>query len=172
MGRGKIHHDDGRQILSPQLALYHAVRDYPGGFEAVAATYGWNADTFNKKLSPSNTTHRPMLEEVEGILHLTRDPRILDAFCAPVGAVWRWAEEVREYPADLDVLAAGNGLMQRASECVDELVRALEDGAVDANEMVALEQKFYRLRQALYSVKETAGRFVVEPAEVGVQGDD
>ncbi len=163
MGRGKIIQDTGREILSREAAFYHAVREYTGGVAAVAAVYGWNSTTLSKKISPSNRTHILTADEEVAILELTRDPRILDAICAPVDVVWQWAAAVPECPGDMDVLAAGNGLLQSASGVVDEMVTALEDGQIDTAERKALELKCYKLLQALHGVSETAGRFVVEP---------
>ncbi|WP_308811237.1 phage regulatory CII family protein, partial [Pseudomonas plecoglossicida] len=42
-----------REVLPLELALYHAVRDYPGGAAAIAATTGRNATTLQHKLSPT-----------------------------------------------------------------------------------------------------------------------
>jgi len=39
-----------REVLTLELALYHAARDYPGGAAAIAATTGRNATTLQQKL--------------------------------------------------------------------------------------------------------------------------
>ncbi len=162
MGRGKIIHDTGRELLSLQAAVYHAVREYTGGVNAVAAVFGWNAVTLSKKISPSNDTHLLSAAELASVLELTHDGRILDALCAPVDAVWQWRDAVPDCPGDMDVLSAGNDLLQSASGVVGTLVRALEDGRIDATERKQLELTFYKLQQALQGVSKTASRFEVE----------
>ncbi|MGB0468552.1 MAG: phage regulatory CII family protein, partial [Pontibacterium sp.] len=149
-------------VLTLQQALYHAAHDYTGGLPVVAAHYGWNHGTLRNKLSLTLDTHKPTLEDAERILDLTRDARILTAICEPVGAVWHWSGEVNDSPADLDVLARGSALMGSATGVIDELVKALDDGQIDAVEMSRIRQKMFELQQELQAVKQTAEQFEVE----------
>lgn len=65
-----------REVLPLELALYHAVRQYPGGAAVIAATTGRNATPLQHKLSPfecldirySNTNQRQRKADVPGEL--------------------------------------------------------------------------------------------------------
>lgn len=79
-----------REVLPLDLALYHAVREYPGGAAAIAATSGRNATTLQHKLSPTHPSHVVNIQEFGEILELTKDSRILDAVHALVGdTIWQ-----------------------------------------------------------------------------------
>lgn len=65
-----------REVLTLELALYHAARDYPGGAAAIAATTGRNATTLQHKLSPTHPSHTINIQEFGEILELTKDRRI------------------------------------------------------------------------------------------------
>ena len=156
----KKHTEDHGGVLTLQQAIYHAVHDFqPGGLPAVAAVYGWNPATLRNKISPTVATHKVSAEEVEQILELTRDPRIITALLHPNGAVWHWEDEVVADPADLDVLGCGSAVFNRASAAVDELVASLDDGKVSDDEMARIKQRSYELRQALVKLEKAAEGF-------------
>lgn len=152
--------EDHGGVLTPHQAFYHAVHDYNGGLPAVAAVYGWNQATLRNKVLPSVKTHKPTLEDFEAVLALTGDPRLLTSICHTVGAVWHWADEVEADPADLDVLACGSAMIDRSNGALQELVKALADGEVDADEMARIKQRAYEVRQTLAVLVKTAEGFV------------
>lgn len=156
-----------QQILSPEMAFFHAVRAYPGGVPAMAATIWMDctdkekkrkANTLQNKLNPTQDTHKLTLAEAMDILALTRDKRILDAICSQVGAVWVWADDVKP-SGDMEVFSTGSTLVRRASGLLDELESALDDGSIDADEMAAIQKKLYRLNQAGAGVVEVAKQY-------------
>lgn len=151
-------------IHTPHMALYHAVHSYKGGLPVVAAMLG-NApspDTLRKKLDPDLSTHLPRFDEAMEILRITKDPRILDAICAEVGAVWFYPEDVPAAPADLDVLQCGTGLMDKAVQLLAELEKSLRDGEIDSDERARLDSCVMRLQQATRQVSDTARQFETE----------
>ncbi|WP_341533619.1 phage regulatory CII family protein, partial [Pseudomonas viridiflava] len=85
-----------REILPPNLALYHAARDYPGGAAAIAVTTGRNPTTLQHKLSPTHPSHTVNIQEFGEILELTKDRRILDAVHTLVGDT-TWQELAEAY---------------------------------------------------------------------------
>jgi hypothetical protein len=79
-----------REVLTLELALYHAAREYPGGAAAIAATTGRNSTTLQHKLSPTHPSHTVNIHEFAEILELTKDRRLLDAVHALVGdTIWQ-----------------------------------------------------------------------------------
>lgn len=152
-------HEDSGGILSPLMACYHAVHDYPGGLPVVAMLMNKNADTLSKKLNPSLHTHLLTLEESMHILRITNDQRILDAIGAEAKVIWVRPEEVANFPGDLDVLHTGTTLMDRTVGILTELETALEDGQIDRDERARLDKCFLRLNQAAWQVSETARQF-------------
>lgn len=145
--------------LSVELACYHAVHDYPGGVRAVAATYGWKASTLQNKLNPTQTTHKTTVAEFEGILQLTKDPRILDAVCAPVGAVWLNLLRVDGDATDMAMLDNITELVKRVGDLSAKVHSSLADGRVDPEELADLETATFRLNQAAFYVLERAKQF-------------
>ncbi len=160
MGRGKKHPDHGG-VLSLTQALYHAVNDYPGKLPAICAVAGWKSPGSKRnKFSLTQTDQLPNQHEIEVVLEITRDPRILTAICHQVDAVWHWADEVPADPADLDVLACGSAMIDRSNGALQELVKALADGKVDADEMARIKQRAYEVQQTLAVLLKTAEGFV------------
>lgn len=142
--------------LSLELACYQAVHEHPGGVRAVAATFGWNASTLQNKLNPTQTTHKLTANEVEGILDLTRDARILDAVCAKRNAVWIDLHRVAGVATDMAMLDNITELVQRVGELSGKVHSSLEDGKVDSDELSDLETAVFRLNQSAFHVLERA----------------
>lgn len=79
-------------VLSLRHALYRAGRDYRGGLGALAIDMHLDPatgyDALQKKLNPDEDRRWPNPDELEDIIRLTNDPRLLDALMRPAGAVW------------------------------------------------------------------------------------
>ena len=148
-----------QQIHSLELSCYHAVHDYPGGVAAVAATFGWKASTLQNKLNPTQNTHKLTASEAEQILDLTRDDRIVDAICAPIGITWLEQAFVDAPAGDLALLERGNGLLMASTALINEIVSALDDGVIDKNEWLRIQKRAYVLQQNSSGVTETARQF-------------
>lgn len=148
-------------IHTPQLALYHAVHSYKGGLPVIATmmSNSPSPDTLRKKLDPDQINHHIRFDEALDILRITKDPRILDAFCNEIGAVWFFPHDVPEAPADLDVLESSTSLMDKAVKLITELEKSLRDGQIDRDERARLDARIMRLQQATAEVSETASRF-------------
>jgi hypothetical protein len=148
-----------KTTLSLEQACYSAVHDYPGGVGAVAATYGLVPSTLQNKLNPTQATHKLNASEVEQILELTKDPRILDSMCARVGAVWL---ELGNMGAGSDMAMLDNitTLVTRVGELSKKVQQSLEDGRVNADELKELETCAFRMNQATFYVVERAKQFM------------
>jgi hypothetical protein len=148
-----------KTTLSLEQACYSAVHDYPGGVGAVAATYGLVSSTLQNKLNPTQATHKLNASEVEQILELTKDPRILDAMCARVGAVWLDLGSMGG-GSDMAMLDNITTLVTRVGELSTKVQNSLEDGRVDASELKGLETAVLRLNQSSFYVLERAKQFM------------
>lgn len=139
-----------RSILTLPQALHHAAHDYPGGATAIAAVDGVNPNTFNHKLSLTNTTHTPNIRDLELVLDLTRDPRIVDAILHPIGWVGIDVSGLRDTDTPQALLASLGDLLKREGELINQLTKALSDDHLDCDELAEFEQLAERLVQGVF----------------------
>ncbi|MGS0737988.1 phage regulatory CII family protein [Pseudomonas sp. GG8] len=139
-----------REILTLELALYHAARDYPGGAAAIAATTGRNPSTLQHKLSPTHPSHVVNVQEFGEILELTKDRRILDAVHALVGDTI-WQELADAYTDDMpETLTAGIAVyLRQVADFTDTWAKSIGDGLVDDGELAEIRQLVFRGIQGL-----------------------
>lgn len=142
-----------REVLPLNLSLYHAARDYTGGIKAVAAVHGLNPTTLQHKLSPTHEPHKPGIDDLEAVLSVTRDPRILDSLGEIAGGcLWVTAVERRAVPRDtdhLDVLETLASLHDRLGEMITSVRTSLDDGIVDQREQAELRLRARRLMETV-----------------------
>jgi hypothetical protein len=142
-----------REVLPLNLALYHAAREYPGGVKAIAAVYGLNPSTLQHKLSPTQETHTPNIDDLEAVLGATQDQRILDSVGEIAGgALWIMPVERRAIPRDgaqRDVLELLATLHDRLGHMITSVRTSLEDGVIDERERSELRK---RARQTMETV--------------------
>lgn len=142
-----------RTLLTLPQALHHAARDYPGGATAIAAVDGdTNPTTLNHKLSLTNTTHTPNIRDLELILDLTRDPRIVDAILHPIGWVGVDVSDLRETETPKALLAGISEMLSRESSLTMHLSKSLDDGELDDDELAEFELLAERLVQAVFKL--------------------
>ncbi|MEJ5039155.1 MULTISPECIES: phage regulatory CII family protein [unclassified Pseudomonas] len=139
-----------REVLPLDLALYHAVRDYPGGAAAIAGATGRNATTMQHKLSPTHPTHVVNIQEFCEILEMTKDRRILDAVHAMVGDTI-WQELSDAYTEDMpETLTMGIAMFFRqVADLSESWARNIGDGMVDDRELAEIQQLVFRGIQGL-----------------------
>lgn len=75
-------------------------------------------------------------DELEDIIRLTKDPRLLDALMRPAGAVWYRPEAVN---ATASALKAVGDLLQREGEFVASLHKGADDNRWEPAEVADLE---------------------------------
>ena len=141
-----------RSILTLPQALHHAAHAYPGGATAIAAVDGHNPTTLNHKLSLTNTTHTPNINDLQLVLDLTRDPRIVDAILHPIGWVGIDISDLRESDTPQALLASIGELLNREGDVVCHLTKSLSDGRLDCDELAEFELLAERLAQALFKL--------------------
>ncbi len=142
-----------RTLLTLPQALYHVCHEYPGGATAIAAVDGnVNATTLNHKLSLTNANpkHKPNIDELQLILNLTRDPRIVDALLSPIGWVGIDVSGLRDTDTPKALLASLSELLSREGDMTKHLSRSLDDDKVTADELAEFELLTERLVQAAF----------------------
>lgn len=143
-----------RTLLTLPQALHHAVRDYPGGATAIAAVDGdINPTTLNHKLSLTNTTHTPNINDLALIMDLTRDGRIVDALLDPIGWVGIDVSELSEIDTARSLLAALGSMLSREGELTNHLSKAMEDDHLDCDELAEFELLATRVVQAVFKLR-------------------
>ncbi|NWD04080.1 phage regulatory CII family protein [Pseudomonas gingeri] len=152
MSRIALHSVDRakREVLPLDLALYHAVRDYPGGAAAIAATTGRNATTLQHKLSPTHPSHSVNIQEFGEILELTKDRRILDAVHALVGDTM-WQDLSDTYTGDMpETLTAGiAAYFRQVADLAETWAKSIGDGVVCDRELAEIRLQVFRGIQGL-----------------------
>lgn len=151
-----------RTLLTLPQALYHAARDYLGGVTAIAAIDGTNATTLNHKLSLTNKTHTPNIEDLELVLDATRDPRIVEALLHPIGWVGIDVSDLRDTDTPELLLQSIGCMLTREGELTGHLAKSLADNKLDADELAELELLAERLVQDVFKLGVVARRVHVE----------
>lgn len=145
-----------RTVLSLKQACYHAVQDYPGGATAIAAVDGnINATTLSHKLSLTGTNpkHKLNVDELQLILDLTRDSRIVDALLSPIGWVGIDVSELSDTDTEASLLTAISQMLSDESRVTMHLSKSLADGRLDDGELDEFELLALRLVQAVYKLR-------------------
>lgn len=143
-----------RTLLNLPQALHHAARDYPGGATAIVAVDGiMNATTLNHKLSLTNSTHTPNIRDLELILDLTRDERIVDAILHPIGWVGIDVSGLSETDTAKSLLSAIGGMLSREGELTNHLSKSMEDDHLDCDELAEFELLAERMVQAVFKLR-------------------
>lgn len=129
---------DAGQVLSLRQALYRAGRDFKGGVTALAYQMVIDNDTLQKKLKLDEDRRWLNPDELEEVIHLTADPRLLDALVRPAGAVWYRPVPV---PATHEALRAVGKLLDDAGQFVSSMHDGAADNRWELHEVLDLEQR-------------------------------
>ncbi|QIE86974.1 phage regulatory CII family protein [Pseudomonas nitroreducens] len=127
---------DAGPVFDLRQALYRAGRDYKGGLTSLAHDMVLPYEDLQKKLKLDEERRWPTPDELEEIIRLTRDPRLLDALTRPADVVW-----YRRIPVDANAAAlrAVGELLQREGEFVASLHRGSDDSVWEPHEVTDLE---------------------------------
>lgn len=156
------------RVLTLAQALHHAVRNYPGGAAAIAAVEGSNATTLNHKLSltGANNRHRLNIDDLQLILDLTRDQRIVDAILNPIGWVGVDVSELSETDTPRSLLAGISDMLTSEGELTRHLSKSLDNDEIDDGELAKFELLTIRLVQSVFKLRAVVRRKHAEDAEV------
>jgi hypothetical protein len=149
-----------REVLPLSLALYHAARDYQGGIKAVAVTFGLNPITLQHKLSPTHEPHKPNLEDLEAVLSVTRDERIMDSIGEMAGGgIWVAPCSATSETPMQGMMATLSVMQDRVAEMVRTLSESLEDGVISPLEAAELHLRVRRLMGAALAIEAAADQY-------------
>ena len=125
-------------VLSLREALYRAGNDYKGGITALALDMDVKYDALQKKLKVDESRRWLNPDELEKVVSLTADPRLLDALVRPVGAVWYKPTPV---PATKAALNAVGQLLHESGEFVCSMHDGIADNVWESHEVAILETR-------------------------------
>lgn len=129
---------DAGPVLPLRQALYRAGRDFKGGLTALAFEMVMDADALQKKLKLDEERRWLTPDELEEVIRLTADPRLLDALMRPAGAVWYKPEPVE---ATGQALQAVGKLLGESGEFVASMHDGCADSRWELREVLELEQR-------------------------------
>jgi hypothetical protein len=133
---------DAGPVLTVREALYRAGQDYSRGLKGLAYNMGLEYDALQKKLHIDNASRYPTPEELEELVRLTRDPRLLAALVRPAGAV---AFIPTPVPAAPDALQELGKLLQAEGEFVGSLHQGAADSRWERHEVDLLRHHAHRV---------------------------
>lgn len=118
-------------------AVYHTVRNYPGGAEALATRMGCSANVLRNKVSPNKDTHHLRLDEAVAMMALTGDAQVLYAMADELGYFVSPAIGLEEF-SNTDLLVEFNRLYQGIGQFAAHTNTSVADGKIDDKERRAL----------------------------------
>ena len=140
---------DAGPVLTLKQALYRAAQDYSHGLKGLAYDMAVDYDALQKKLHVENTQRYPNPGELEEIVRLTRDPRLLAALVRPAGAVVYMPLPV---PATTSALLALSNLLLEESAFVGSLQAGVDDDLWEPHEVEELRYHANRVVAAVLGI--------------------
>ena len=144
-----------KTVLSLPWAVYWSVHKFAGSVAAVAAAIGVNATTLQKKIKPECDSHHANLDDLENIIHVTQDVRILESVCALYGCGYFRLPDVRTGAAMFERSA---NLAREFGELMGDVSESLRDGKVSRSEVAKLDKSLMELVAAAKGLIEEAKR--------------
>jgi len=140
-------------ILPLRTAIYHAVHDMRGGVGAVAGATGYNANTLQNKINLNNEgRHVLTVPELEAIISLTRDPRIMDSLCSIYGnAIWIDISGL-DTVSDSSMFVQLGEVSSNVGDLTRKVAAAYDDGIVTEEELAMLDKAIITLMQSAQAV--------------------
>lgn len=111
-------------------AVYHTVRQYPGGAESLAPRMNCSVNVLRNKVNPSIDTHHVRLDEAQAIMGLTGNITILHAMAAEHGYVVIPDMGLGEFSNE-DLLVKFNDLYGRIGDLAANTNKFIADGVLD-----------------------------------------
>jgi hypothetical protein len=132
-------------------AFHQTVHSFAGGCESLAVRIGMSAGVLRNKANPNSATNKPTLDEVDRVLGVTEDYRVLHALAQNHGFVCVKMEESAT-ASDVAVLEMVTRVMSTNGEVGAELSSALADGRITRVELERIRAAVKRAEAALEGV--------------------
>lgn len=139
--------------MTPRLAAFNTIHDYPGGSIALAPQMGVSASYLRSAVNPNSPEFSLSLERVDKLMSLTGDKRILQALADNQGCA------VVELPkfeiSDVAVLESYTTVIGELGEFSTAFNQSLSDGKITRNEF---ERMRVEMNQAVAAALSLIGR--------------
>ena len=132
-------------------AFCESVLGAAGGVEGLAARLGMNAQVLRNKANPNISTNIPSLSDVDRVMALTADYRVLHALASTHGHVCVQVDESTT-SSDLAVLELVTQVWQANGDVGKAVNDTLADGRVEPHEIANVRQAIYRTQKALFEM--------------------
>ena len=133
--------------MNPIDAFYHTVHDHPGGAASLAPRMGMSAAVLCNKADPKKECNKPLLIDVDKVMGLTGDFRILQALAHKHGFLLIKAPDGTE-ECDMSVLESVMETGVAHGQFMQSIHAALSDGRVDKKEVEAISEAERALQTA------------------------
>lgn len=141
---------DGKEPESLSDALYIAAHQMRGGIKVLAACMpGINYNTLNHKLNILNDTHHLKPDEIEQIVRITEDQRIVDVLADMLGLL---VFKPEEHPVDNKALIAASKVLADMSAFLKSLSEGAEDNVWVKTEVKELKKHGHVLIKTLLGI--------------------
>lgn len=137
--------------MNTRDAFHATVHDCPGGAEALAVRLGMSAQILRNKANVNHDTNKPMLDDVDRVMAITGDHRVLHALAKNHGFVCVKIDESAT-ASDMAVLELVTQMMTTHGEVGAEIYRTLADGRVDQRELERVRAAVYGAHKSLEEV--------------------
>ena len=137
--------------MNARDAFHATVHGAPGGCEALAVRLGMSAAILRNKANVHHETNKPMLDDVDRVMAITGDHRVLHALAKNHGYVCVKIDESAT-ASDMAVLELVTQMMTTHGEVGAEIYRTLADGRVDQQELVRVRAAVYGAHKSLEEV--------------------
>lgn len=134
--------------MTPLDAAHATVHEYPGGAAALCTRLDMSRQILHNKVNPNCPTNHLTLDDVDRIMGITGDFRILHALAAKHGFVCVPLPEAKDDDSQsiFHLLVSVMGESGDVGRAVDA---ALADGRITPKEMKSVEKEIYELQQVL-----------------------
>ena len=126
------------------LDAFHAtVHAHPGGCEALAPRMGMSATILRNKANPNSATNKPTLDDVDRLMGITGDYRVLFALAQNHGFT---CTKIEEQPAGyMAVLETTTDIWECLGDLGAEVRKALADGRLEKHEVDSIRDAAFTM---------------------------
>jgi hypothetical protein len=148
--------------MNAKDAFHQTVHAAPGGCVSLAGRLGMSPTILRNKANPNNDVNVVTIDDIERVMEMTGDYRVLHALAESHGFV---CTKLEDQPAsDMAVLENVTHLWQRLGELAAEVHKTLEDGRVESHEVDACSgAAFKAIRPMLQLIDTLAGMAEKKP---------
>lgn len=127
--------------MNAKDAFHQTVHSAPGGCAALAVRLGMSPTILRNKANPNSTANVVTIDDIDRVMELTGDYRVLHALAETHGFV---CNKIDEVPAnDMAVLESVTDIWQKLGQVGTQVHTALADGQIDRHEVENIESAIY-----------------------------